>query len=53
MVKNAKSLKAEVYVVPDDIDREIARLKLLSMGVLIDTLTEHQAAYLTQWEEGT
>jgi adenosylhomocysteinase len=53
MAKNAKALQPQVYVVPDDIDREIARLKLLSMGVQIDTLTEQQAAYLTQWEEGT
>ncbi len=53
MAKNAGSLKPNVYVVPEDIDKEIARLKLLSMGIQIDTLTEQQAHYLTQWEEGT
>ncbi len=53
MAKNAAVLKPEVYVVPEDIDKEIARLKLLSMGIHIDTLTDQQASYLTQWEEGT
>ncbi len=53
MAKNAAVLKPNVYVVPEDIDKEIARLKLLSMGIQIDTLTEQQAHYLTQWEEGT
>ena len=53
MAKNAAILKPEVYVVPEDIDKEIARLKLLSMGIHIDTLTDQQASYLTQWEEGT
>lgn len=53
MAKNATTLKPQVYVVPEDIDREIARLKLLSMGVHIDKLTDQQSAYLTQWEEGT
>ncbi|PJF40491.1 MAG: adenosylhomocysteinase [Chloroflexi bacterium] len=53
MVKNADSLKADVYVVPEDIDNEIARLKLEAMGVKIDTLTPEQEAYLSQWQEGT
>jgi len=39
--------------VPEDIDREIARLKLESMGVTIDTLTEEQIKYLNSWQEGT
>jgi len=39
--------------VPKDIDKEIARLKLLSMGVEIDTLTPEQAKYLSSWEMGT
>jgi adenosylhomocysteinase len=51
--KNHKSLKREVYTVPGDIDREIARLKLNSMGVEIDTLTAKQQKYLSSWEEGT
>jgi adenosylhomocysteinase len=53
MVKNADNLKAGVYVVPEAIDREIARLKLEAMGVTIDTLTPEQEHYLNQWEEGT
>jgi adenosylhomocysteinase len=53
MVRNAKNLQPDVYTIPEDIDMEIARLKLLAMGVNIDTLTTQQAAYLSQWEEGT
>jgi adenosylhomocysteinase len=53
MVKNAKELKNEVYVVPEEIDREIARLKLASMGVTIDALTAEQQKYLASWEQGT
>jgi adenosylhomocysteinase len=53
MVKNAKTLKNQVYVVPEEIDREIARLKLDSMGVTIDTLTAEQQKYLASWEQGT
>jgi adenosylhomocysteinase len=53
MVKNAKSLSPAVYTIPQDIDKEIARLKLESLGVKIDVLTAEQAEYLSQWEEGT
>ena len=53
VVKNAKSLKKQVYPVPEDIDKEIARLKLLSMGVKIDKLTKAQEKYLASWQEGT
>lgn len=53
MVKNYSSLKKQVYRVPLDIDREIARLKLASMGVTIDTLTQEQDTYLHSWEMGT
>ncbi len=53
VVKNADSLEPKVYVVPEDIDREIARLKLETMGIAIDTLTEEQAHYLASWDEGT
>ena len=53
MAKQAKSLEKKVYPVPADIDQEIARLKLLSMGVTIDTLTEEQKKYLASWESGT
>jgi len=53
MVKNYTKLEKKVYSVPEVIDREIARLKLLSMGVEIDTLTEEQVKYLNSWQEGT
>lgn len=53
MVKNAEKLEKKVYSVPAEIDREIARLKLDGMGVVIDTLTSEQVAYLNSWEEGT
>jgi adenosylhomocysteinase len=53
MANNAGKLEPRVYDVPDDIDSEVARLKLRSMGVTIDTLTEEQKRYLTSWEEGT
>jgi adenosylhomocysteinase len=39
--------------VPDEIDKQVARLKLQSMGIEIDTLTPEQRKYLTSWEEGT
>jgi adenosylhomocysteinase len=53
MLRNYKDLQPNVYTIPEDVDREIARLKLESMGVKIDTLTEEQAKYLASWEEGT
>jgi adenosylhomocysteinase len=53
MFKSAKKLDKKVYKVPEDIDREIARLKLESMGVKIDALTPDQEKYLTSWKEGT
>jgi adenosylhomocysteinase len=46
-------LSRKVYSVPEDIDQEIARLKLESMGIKIDTLTEEQQKYLASWEMGT
>ena len=52
MVKGIKS-EPGVYPVPKDIDREVGRLKLASMGISIDTLTEEQNKYLESWEEGT
>jgi adenosylhomocysteinase len=42
-----------VYKVPDQIDREIARLKLKAMGIRIDVLTPEQKKYLKSWEMGT
>ena len=53
VVKNAKTLTKEVYPVPEDIDKEIARLKLKSMGVKIDKLTPAQEKYISSWHEGT
>jgi adenosylhomocysteinase len=53
MVAHAKELKPTVYPVPDEIDREIARLKLAAMRVTIDTLTPEQEQYLSGWESGT
>ena len=53
MLKNADKLQKMVYSVPEDIDNEIARLKLLAMGVAIDNLTPEQEKYLNSWEEGT
>jgi adenosylhomocysteinase len=53
MIKNAASLEKKVYAVPLEIDQEIARLKLATMGVSIDKLTPEQKKYLADWEEGT
>ena len=53
VVQNAASLERKVYVVPKEIDDEIARLKLATMGVDIDVLTAEQAKYLDSWDEGT
>jgi adenosylhomocysteinase len=53
MAKNYKSLERKVYDVPDEIDAEVARLKLKAMRIEIDTLTAEQQHYLTSWEEGT
>jgi adenosylhomocysteinase len=53
VAKNAKSLEMKVYDVPEEIDAEVAKLKLHAMGIEIDTLTEEQKRYLSSWEEGT
>jgi len=53
MVKNREKLELKVYSVPREIDRQIAALKLNSMGIKIDTLTPEQEKYLTSWQEGT
>ncbi|ODA43782.1 Adenosylhomocysteinase [Thermodesulfovibrio sp. N1] len=50
---NAKKLERKVYSVPEEIDREIARLKLEAMGIKIDTLTKEQYKYLHSWQIGT
>jgi adenosylhomocysteinase len=53
LVRNHRSLAKKVYHVPGEIDGEIARIKLLSMGIQIDNLTEEQKTYLASWEKGT
>jgi adenosylhomocysteinase len=53
MVQNASSLAPGVYPVPEEIDQGIAALKLATLGVKIDTLTEEQCRYLASWQEGT
>ncbi len=53
IVRHHRQLKKEVYKVPEAIDRNIAALKLKSMGIKIDALTEEQKKYLSSWEIGT
>tara|TARA_B100002052_G_scaffold80964_1_gene74166 strand:- start:1236 stop:2501 length:1266 start_codon:yes stop_codon:yes gene_type:complete len=53
MAKNYSNLQNDVYVVPKEIDEEVGKLKLSSMGIEIDTLTEEQNIYLNSWDVGT
>ncbi len=53
LVEQHASLEKQVYPVPEELDREIARMKLESMGVKIDKLTIDQEKYLGSWSEGT
>jgi adenosylhomocysteinase len=53
LVQKAGELSCEVLRVPEDVDREIARLKLVAMGIEIDRLTPEQERYLASWEMGT
>jgi adenosylhomocysteinase len=53
IIKNRNGLENKVYTIPENIDREIARLKLKSMNVKIDILTDEQKKYLSSWQEGT
>ena len=53
IAKHASELERKVYVVPEEIDKEIARLKLETMGIAIDTLTAEQERYLSSWDQGT
>jgi adenosylhomocysteinase len=53
LAQKGHSLEASVYPVPKDIDQEVGRLKLLSMGIAIDSLTARQQEYLESWELGT
>ncbi len=53
LVQRGSNLEKRVYTVPEDIDREIARMKLETLGVKIDKLTKEQREYLASWEMGT
>ncbi len=53
IVKHGRTLERKVYVVPREIDREIARLKLASMDIQVDDLTPEQESYLASWTHGT
>ena len=53
IAKNHADLERKVYVVPEEIDKEIAKLKLESMGITIDVLSAEQEKYLSSWDQGT
>ena len=53
LVKHGKSLDRDVYTLPEELDQKIAEIKLKSLGVKYDTLTERQIKYLSSWNEGT
>jgi adenosylhomocysteinase len=53
IVKNAAKMEKKVYILPKEIDNEIAKIKLKSMGIEIDVLTEEQKRYLASWQSGT
>ncbi len=53
MLQRGDQMENKVYTVPEEIDLEIARLKLRAMGIQIDVLTEEQEHYLASWQEGT
>ncbi|MBE2197970.1 MAG: adenosylhomocysteinase [Anaerolinea sp.] len=53
ILDNKGKLENKVYTVPEEVDQEIARIKLAAMGITIDTLTPEQVKYLNSWEEGT
>ncbi|MFW6075674.1 MAG: adenosylhomocysteinase, partial [Chloroflexota bacterium] len=53
LVQSRGELENKVYNVPEEIDQQIAALKLESMGISIDTLTDEQQSYLESWDQGT
>ena len=53
LLKNSGEMSGNVYDMPEELDREIAALKLQAMGVEVDTLTAEQEAYLNEWTLGT
>jgi adenosylhomocysteinase len=52
-VKNQGQLAADIYTIPEELDKEIARLKLAAMGIRVDTLTPDQVEYINSWTMGT
>jgi adenosylhomocysteinase len=53
VAKHHAELEHQVYVVPEAIDAEVARLKLAAMGIELDAMTPEQAAYVASWRHGT
>lgn len=53
LIQNYKKLEKKVYPIPKQIDEKIAKIKLETMGISIDTLTKEQEEYLNAWEMGT
>ena len=53
VLKNKGKLENKLYTLPKSVDEEIARIKLESMGIQIDTLTDEQQEYLNSWTSGT
>ena len=53
IIKNYKKLAKRVYRVPEEIDKKVAMLKLKTMGIVIDGLTQEQKKYLSSWQIGT
>ena len=53
LVKNKGQLAADIYTIPEELDKEIARLKLAAMGISVDTLTPDQVEYINSWTMGT
>jgi adenosylhomocysteinase len=53
VVAHHAELGAQVYVVPEAIDAEVARLKLAALGITLDAMTPEQLAYVTSWQHGT
>ena len=53
LLRNARTMEKQVYKLPDELDREIATIKLGSMQISIDKLTPEQQAYISSWQHGT
>jgi adenosylhomocysteinase len=53
LLENGESMAAGVHEVPDELDREVAEIKLAAEGIDIDELTAEQEAYLDSWQHGT